>query len=86
MKGTDLPDGALDVSIFSLSLMETNWADFITEASRCLAKNGYLFIGETSKSLNGRLSKLKDVVKMQGFDIYLVEERGDFTFFEARKL
>jgi hypothetical protein len=45
-----------------------------------------LFIGETSKSLNGRLSKLKDVVKMQGFDIYLVEERGDFTFFEARKL
>lgn len=86
MKSTGIPDGALDIAIFSLSLMETNWVDFIIEANRCLAKNGYIFIAETSKSLNGRLLKLKDVLKMQGFDIYSVEERGDFTFIEARKL
>jgi SAM-dependent methyltransferase len=86
MKNTGLSDGVLDVAIFSLSLMGTNWHDFIAEAKRCLAKNGYLFIAETSKSMNGRLSKLRDVIKEQGFEIYSDRERGDFTFIEARKL
>jgi hypothetical protein len=58
----------------------------IIEANRCLVKNGYLFIAETSKSLNTRLSKLRDVLKEQGYEIYSDEERGDFTFIEAREL
>ena len=86
MKNTGLSDGALDVAVFSLSLMGTNWPDFIVEAKRCLANNGYLFIAETSKSVSGRLSKLRDVIKEQGFEQYSYEERGDFTFIEARKL
>jgi hypothetical protein len=86
MKNTGLPDGALDVAVFSLSLMETNWPDFIAEAKRCLAKNGYLVITETSKSLSRRLSKLRDVIEEQGFELYSDEQRGDFTFIEARKL
>ena len=32
------------------------------------------------------LSKLRDVIKEQGFEIYTDEERGDFTFIEAREL
>ena len=50
------------------------------------ATNGYLLIAETTKSLKGRLSKLRDVLKEQGFEIYTDEERGDFTFIEAREL
>jgi superfamily II DNA or RNA helicase len=86
MKSVPLPDEALDIAVFSLSLMGKNWADYITEAKRCLATNGYLLIAETTKSLKGRLSKLRDIIKQQGFEIYEDEERGDFTFIEAREL
>ena len=53
---------------------------------RRLATNGYLLIAETTKSMKGRLSKLKEEIQRQGFDIYTVEEKGDFTFVEAREL
>jgi hypothetical protein len=77
---------ALDVAVFSLSLMGKNWSEYITEAKRCLVTNGILIIAETTKSLKGRLSNLRDEIQKQGFDIYSDEERGDFTFIEAREL
>jgi superfamily II DNA or RNA helicase len=88
MKKVPLPDDALDVAVFSLSLMGKNWREYIKEAKRCLATNGYLLIAETTKSLtgNGRLSTLRDVLREEGFEIYQDEERGDFTFIEAREL
>ncbi len=88
MKSTGLPDEAVDIAIFSLSLMGRNWSDYIAEAKRCLATNGYLLIAETTKSVKGkkRMSTIRDVIKKQGFDIYSDEERGDFTFIEAREL
>ena len=66
--------------------MGENWPDYIIEAERCLAKNGLLFIVETTKSLSGRLSRLREIIKERGFEIYSDEERGDFAFIEARKL
>jgi Hypothetical methyltransferase/Helicase conserved C-terminal domain len=86
MKSVALPDEAIDIAVFSLSLMGRNWQEYITEAKRCLATNGYLLIAETTKAVKGRLSKLKQVIEQQGFDIYNYEERGDFTFIEAREL
>ena len=88
MKKVPLPDDALDVAVFSLSLMGKNWREYIKEAKRCLATNGYLLIAETTKSLNenGRLSPLRDVLRDEGFEIYQAEERGEFTFIEAREL
>ena len=41
MKKVPLPDEALDVAIFSLSLMGKNWPDTLIEAKRCLVTNGY---------------------------------------------
>ncbi|MBV9179224.1 MAG: hypothetical protein JO297_19510 [Nitrososphaeraceae archaeon] len=81
-----LKDGKLDVAVFCLSLMGEDWRDYITEAKRCLAKNGLLFIAETTNSLSTRLSELRKVIKDQGFEIYSDEERGMFTFIDARKL
>ena len=81
-----LEDGKLDVAVFCLSLMGKDWRDYIIEAKRCLAKNGLLFIAETTNSLSARLSELRNVIKDQGFEIYSDEQRGDFTFIEARKL
>jgi len=41
--------------------MGENWPDYIIEAGRrCLAKNGLLFIAETTKALSGRLSRLRE--------------------------
>src|SRR5919201_2037286 len=86
IKKVPLADEALDVAVFSLSLMGKNWLEYIKEAKRCLVTNGILIIAETTKSLKGRLSSLRDGIKSQGFDIYSDEERGDFTFIEAREL
>jgi hypothetical protein len=36
--------------------------------------------------VKGRLSNLRQIVKEQGFEIYSDEERGDFTFIEAREI
>lgn len=79
-------DGQLDVAVFCLSLMGENWSEYITEAKRCLTKNGRLLIVETTKSLSGRLHRLREILKEQGCDIYSDEEKEDFTFIEARKL
>ena len=46
--------------------MGRNWVDYIAEAKRCLATNGYLLIVETTKSLKGRLSNISDVIKEKG--------------------
>ena len=81
-------DGGLDVVIFCLSLMGKNWSDYILEAKRCLCTRGSMLIADTTESLSneGRLSKLRDVIKEQRFVIDLDEARGDFTFIEATKL
>jgi hypothetical protein len=34
----------------------------------------------------GRLSRLRDVIKEHGYEIYTDEEKGDFTFIETREL
>lgn len=86
IKSVPLADEALDIAVFSLSLMGKNWANYLVEAKRCLATNGYLLIAETTKSLKGRLSNIREVIKEKGFEIYTDEERGDFTFIEARGL
>ena len=41
-----LPDGAVDVAVFCLSLMGTNRADFVREAHRVLAPAGVLKVAE----------------------------------------
>ena len=78
-----MPDYVL-YHFFSLLLMDK--LEYIIEAKICLATNGYLLIAETIKSMKGRLSKLRDILREQGFEIYADEEKGDFTFIEERAL
>ncbi|MGC1931621.1 MAG: hypothetical protein WA667_21835 [Candidatus Nitrosopolaris sp.] len=65
-----------------MSLMGENGP--ITEAKRCVAKNGLLIITETTNSLSARLSELRNVIRDESFEINSDEESGDFTFIEAR--
>ena len=41
---------------------------------------------ETTRSLSGRLYKLRKILEEEGFQKYADEEKGDFTFLEAGKL
>jgi hypothetical protein len=89
MKKVPIPDDSIDVAVFSLSLMGKNWTNYLKEAKRCLATNGYLLIAETTKSLRsngGRLSKLRETLKAEGFEIYEDVEKDDFTFIETRNI
>lgn len=43
-----LPDSSVDVVVFCLSLMGTNYADFIKEARRILVPNGLMLIAEVA--------------------------------------
>jgi ribosomal RNA-processing protein 8 len=51
-----LKDGSIDVAIFCLALMGTNWLDFVEEAYRILRWKGELWIAEI-KSRFGRVQK-----------------------------
>lgn len=51
-----LPDKSVDVAIFCLALMGTNWISFIEEAHRILRWKGELWVAEI-KSRFGRVSK-----------------------------
>ncbi|KAH9812159.1 putative methyltransferase [Teratosphaeria destructans] len=51
-----LPDGSVDVAIFCLALMGTNWVSFIEEAYRILHWKGELWVAEI-KSRFGRVGR-----------------------------
>ncbi|KAF2469644.1 uncharacterized protein BDR25DRAFT_304363 [Lindgomyces ingoldianus] len=51
-----LPDSSIDVAIFCLALMGTNWLDFIDEAYRILRWKGELWVAEI-KSRFGRVTR-----------------------------
>ena len=60
-----LADGSVDVAIFCLALMGTNWLDFIDEAWRLLRWRGELWVSEI-KSRFGRVSKGKVPINSVG--------------------
>ena len=78
--------GALNVVVFSLSLMSKNWGAYLKEAHRCLAEYGLLFISETTNQTEERLSDLKDELEKLGFRIQKDGKKDLFTFIEAIKL
>ena len=48
MARVPLPEGAVNVAVFSLSLMGVNYIDYIVEAHRVVAPGGRLLIAEVS--------------------------------------
>ncbi|RYP38158.1 hypothetical protein DL767_002675 [Monosporascus sp. MG133] len=52
-----LADGAVDVAIFCLALMGTNWLDFVEEAYRVLRWRGELWVAEIKSRFSGAAAK-----------------------------
>jgi ribosomal RNA-processing protein 8 len=76
-----LEDGSVDVAIFCLALMGTNWIDFIEEAYRILHWKGELWVAEI-KSRFGRVGGQKgrvehSVGKRDKREIKKMQEEGD---------
>jgi hypothetical protein len=84
MAKTPLPAGTLDVVVFSLSLMSTNWRAYLSEAHRTLRPFGQLLVAEPRGRWEGRIQELIDELGRAGFRIVgEVEQRYDFYYLEA---
>lgn len=75
-----LEEHSLDVGVFSLSLMGTNYVQFLTEANRVLKPGGKLFIAEVTS----RFKDVKEFVKLMknqvGFEDLKVGNVKDFFY------
>ncbi len=80
-----LDDASLDVAVFSLSLMGTNYPDFIREAVRCLRPSGRLVIAEVGSRFMGEKGSVRQAfvkaVEALGFRAANVDDRNYFVLF-----
>ena len=84
MANTPLEDECLDDAIFSLSLMGANFSDYLREAYRTLKLDGSLHIWEATSRFDDPARFARELTKL-GFKAFPPEERGSFTYIEARK-
>ena len=72
--GVPLEDNSLDFAIFSLSLMGTNWKNYLKEARRCLKPNsGQIIIWNPfEQSLNKNIVAVLEEI---GFKVIINEQR-----------
>lgn len=87
MANTGMKEEILDVAVFSLSLMGTNWQDYIKEAFRLLRNGGLLKIAETSSGWEeNNYAELKKGITSAGFEL-LGDPRlsSKFIYLDAAK-
>lgn len=82
---TPLNNKQLDVAVFSLSLMGSNIADYITEANRTLKLDGRLFLIESTSRFKD-INQFKRQLIQFGFDHLSVKEMGKFTQIKCDKV
>lgn len=73
-----LENGALDVAIFCLSLMGSNFTNYIREAHRCLRLDGWLHIWEPKNYFEDVLKFASKLARL-GFDVMAPETEGAFV-------
>ncbi|PVU86057.1 hypothetical protein BB559_006693 [Furculomyces boomerangus] len=80
-----MKNGSVDVAVFSLALMGTNWIDFIVEANRIMKLGGELIIAEvTSRVLNSDEFVL--CLKRCGFELLEMDNKNKmFVFYILKK-
>lgn len=84
MAHVPLDEGTLDVALFCLSLMGSNATDYIREAYRTLALDGWLHLYEPTSRISDRdvfVRSLRDL----GFGNVELTDVGAFTHVSARK-
>ncbi len=79
-----LEDDALDLAIFCLSLMGSNFTDYIREAHRCLHIDGHLHIWEAASYFDD-VGKFASALAKLGFDVTTPSVEGSFVRIYAIK-
>lgn len=69
MANLPLDKQSVDIAVFSLSLMGTNWTDYLREAHRILKNCGNLYIAETVNSWDGKINELTSTLQEIGFEL-----------------
>ncbi len=82
MAHVPLEDGSLDAAIFSLSLMGSNFTDYLREAYRTLKLDGQLHIIEATSRFSGRDGFVSGLKKL-GFAVVEVKDMWKFTHIQA---
>jgi Hypothetical methyltransferase/Type III restriction enzyme, res subunit/Helicase conserved C-terminal domain len=86
MAVTPLEPDSLDVAVFSLSLMGTNWPDYLREAYRTLKPFGHLLIAEPAGRWRDNPGALRTAVETAGFRVVgEIEQRYAVLYLEALK-
>ena len=82
----DVPidDAELDVAVFCLSLMGSNFTDYLKEAHRTLKLDGRLRIFEATSRFSDRVQFASDLRRL-GFGQITVEDEWKFTHILATK-
>jgi superfamily II DNA or RNA helicase len=79
-----LDDGALDVAIFCLSLMGTNFTDYLREAHRCLRLDGRLHLWEPASYFDDVEAFCSGLARL-GFEVMDPRTQGAFVCIRALK-
>ena len=77
-------DARLDAAVFCLSLMGSNFTDYLREAHRTLKLDGHLHIFEPTQKFSDRDAFVRDLETL-GFGFSHVEQRWKFTYIRAEK-
>jgi ribosomal RNA-processing protein 8 len=86
MTHTPLENAALDVAVFSLSLMGLNYVDYLKEAHRTLKFGGFLKIAEPISRWTEKKAELLSRITETGFLLVgNVEESYQFCYIDAIK-
>ena len=68
-----LDDSSVDVVVYSLSLMGSNYIEYLKEGHRILKPFGLIFICEPYKKMKNKLETYKDKLEEIGFSITSVK-------------
>jgi len=81
-----LEDNVLDVVVFSLSLMGTNYRDYLVEGHRTLRPFGLIMVCEPKSKWEGRENELVDVLKEIGFTANVERTTDKFIYVVGTKM
>jgi superfamily II DNA or RNA helicase len=69
IRNVPLEDNSIDVAVFSLSLMGSNYGDYLKEAGRVLKPYQHLVVCEPARRWEGRIEELIEKIEESGFKI-----------------
>lgn len=84
MSKTNLDNESVDVALFSLSLMGSNFTDYLREAYRVLKIDGQLHIWESASRFDDIRRFARDLERL-GFQVFEPKVKGAFVLLEGRK-